>query len=939
VSLAENYIVEERSAVRRWPLFVLALLIAVGALALLALGSRKGLLMVGGLGAIGVIAWGVRQTIIDPLWLIFALVLEETVPYLNLLPFNPDSRWWIRYPILFALCLPALPAVLRSGLINRGNFRRFLIYFGWAAISICFSLYPAISVGRLLPTIMLFGVLSLIAARVRDAADVQRVLWRFLLASGVLVGMMLLAAFVWPKHVFIEGDDPKIGVYNWVQDQAGILRFTGFWITPNEIGALMLGTMTAGLAHWGFSSGWRRWLLGAIMAGSVVIGMMADSRSNFIALAIGAACFSIWKYRSRGALACLAAAILAGAVYVSLGKADLTYLNRDVTTLTGRTDAWRFEMYKISQRPLTGYGYDVEGAIFQDPKFPDWNIFWAKGPNTSLHDGYLTVAVGLGLPALLFWLYIFLSPWVSLFRSGRDPLNLKPLFFLIVIPMLVLGLDESGVAEPRYIKGLLMFTCWMLAERQQIALRVAKAINRHAPIRTAAGIDYQRLLSGAAIIIAFVGGLALLAAARPALAADYYADSVAGNDANPGTSTAQPWRSLGHINHFRFRPGDVVHLKRGSVFRETLKPQGRDDANFRDISFVAYGSGGPPPTINGSDVISGWSSAGGQIFRAIESKRVYNVFVDGGPGWGLSHACCLPNEQCRPSPIRHPVRGETCEIGPMRPGSWFLSRRFGGRHLYVWLSGGANPAAHTIEAVTRPLGFHGYASGHQLDGLVFDGLAIVQTGLRGISLESGDKAGCCGSRGAGPGSGFRSVVLRNLTIERTGTGRFDDGSYGNAITIINATAPVVERNIVSYAGNHGNCINVQNSNGARIIGNKVDHWFHNGIDIKGSRDVLVSNNVALDQPSRGAGFYTEFSQNVIFQDDHTSNVSNGFQISDNASASIIDCDIRHAGTCVYFGPHAAGALLRGNSAAFCGGPIEGEALAKVRQQNNKWPAF
>lgn len=927
----EGYDVEARTPARRWSVFLLALLAAAGAFALLAAGPHKGLLAFGGIAAIGALAWGVRATLIDPLWLIFALVLEETVPYLNLLPFDPASRWWIRYPILFALCLPALPAVLRSGMLNRGNFRRFLIYFAWAAVSIAYSLYPSISAGRLMPTIVLFGVLSLIAARVRDSADVQKTLWRFVLACGVLVAMMLVAAFAWPKHIFIEGDTPAIGVYNWVQDQAGILRFTGFTETPNDIGALMLVTMTAGIAHWRFSSGWRQWLLGAIMAGSVIIGLMADSRSCFIALAIGIACFSIWKYRARGAFACLAVVIAAGCVYVSLGKTDLTYLNRDVTTLTGRTGAWKFEMHKLFQRPLSGYGYDVEGAIFEDPQFPDWNAFWAQGPNTSLHDGYLSVAIGLGVPALIFWFYIFLSPWAAVFRNERDPLGLKPLFFLVVIPMLVIGLDESGVAEPRYIKGLLTFTCWMFAERQRIALQVAETARRP-PIRTAAGVDFQRLLSGAAILIAFVAGAALMTP-RSALAADYYADSAAGNDANAGTSTSHPWRTLKRINHASMRPGDIVRLKRGSVFRETLKPEGPDDANFRGVSFVPYGSGAPP-TINGADVISGWTSIGGGVFSARESKRVFNVFVDGGPGWGLPRACCLPGDRCGPSPRKPPVRGETCAIGPMSPGSWFHRRA--GHRLYIWLSGGSDPAAHTVEAVTRAVGVHGYASRHQIDGLTLDGLAIVQTGLRGISLESGDHAGCCGSRGVGPGSGFRSLTLRNLIVERTGTGRFDDGSYGNAITIINATAPLVEGNIVSYAGNHGNCINVQNSNGARIVGNTVDHWFHNGIDVKGSRDVLVRDNIARDQPSYGAGFYTEFSEAVIFQDDRSSDVSNGFQISEGASASIIDCKISRAGTCIYFGPRAMAANLFGNSAAFCGGPLEGKELTKVRQRDNSW---
>src|SRR5262249_41210316 len=151
--------------------------------------------------------------------------------------------------------------------------------------------------------------------------------------------------------------------------------------------------------------------------------------------------------------------------------------------------------------------------------------------------------------------------------------------------------------------------------------------------------------------------------------------------------------------------------------------------------------------------------------------------------------------------------------------------------LYVWLPNGDDPSRHSIEAVTRAFGVAGYVQNHQLDGLVLDHLEIVETGLRGINLESEDSAGCCGSRGVGNGVGLSGLQIRRCVVRQTGTGPFDDGSYGNAITIINATAPVVEDNQVSYCGNHGNCINVQNANGARITGNHVDHWNHNGIDV------------------------------------------------------------------------------------------------------------
>ena len=435
-----------------------------------------------------------------------------------------------------------------------------------------------------------------------------------------------------------------------------------------------------------------------------------------------------------------------------------------------------------------------------------------------------------------------------------DRWNLKPMFFFIVLPLLVLAVDESVVTEPRYPRGLLLFLTWMLAERVRLA---AQEQSHRNAVMAPGGISFRRPLAGvrAGLIVLLVA--VLLTSTRAGLAADYYVDATAGNDASTGAMPSAPWQTLSRVNSHPFRSNDVVHFRRGSVFRDTLRPEGPDHANFRGLSFVAYGAG-EPPTINGADVVRGWSlaSSTGGVYAAPQPLRVYNVFIDSGPGWGLTHACCPRGERCKASPHRPPIRGSSCAIGPMRPGSW-LWWDGGGKHspvLYVWLPGGSNPATHSVEAVTRQFGVHGFAPANQIDHLVLDGLRIIQTGLRGISLESDVAAGCCGSRGSGSGAGARGLVLRHCVVERTGTGQFDDGSYGNAITIINASAPLVEDNVVSYAGNHGNCINVQNANGARIVNNEVDHWNHNGIDVKGSRDALVQGNVAPRSDRNGSGF-------------------------------------------------------------------------------------
>jgi O-antigen ligase len=903
--------------------------LAAGGALLVMLDSGSATVELAPFGLLGVLIliWCARLATVAPLWLIFALALEETLPYTNLIPVDPESRWWLRYPFLIALCFPAIPWVWRSQLVRRGGFRLFIGYFAWAALTIAWSLAPGVSAGRLVPDVLLFVALVLVVESIRERRDEERLFARLMLGCAIVLGLIAITALAFPTNVFREGDDPAIGVYNWVLDDAGILRFSGIFDAPNEIGGLAVATVGAGLSYLCVARAgqWRLRLavLGCIAA-SLTFAVMADSRSALAAIVVGLAAYALWRYRARGLALCVALMIAAAIGYGAMGGDRNVYVGRNLATLTGRTEAWQFEIQKLRDNPLLGYGYGVEGAIFQDRYFPNWETFWNRGANTPLHNGYLSVAIGLGLPALLLWIFIFMRPWVAVFRRPEDPWSLKPIFFFVVIPMLLVGLDETGVAEPRYVKGLLLFVCWMMAERQRLT-----QLRQTEPAKLIPDHRFARLLSrsAAALTITMVVAVGI---ARSALAADYYVDSIAGNDSSSGQSPASAWRSLEKVDRYEFHHGDVVHLRRGSTWRETLEPRAAGHANFRGVTFEPYGSGSLP-TINGSDALTGWTRVDQVTWAVREYRPVYNVFVDGQPGWGLMHAACLASFNCVHSPLAPPVRGKTCAIGPMRPGSWHWSGPSAAlaeipNTLYIWLPDGSDPATHLVEAVTRPYGIHGWVQSNQLDSVEFDGLRIIETGLRGISLESEDTAG---SRGGG--QGISGLVVRNCVVERTGTGPFDDGRYGNAITIINATAPVIENNRVSYAGNHGNGINVQNANGARIRNNAVDHWNHNGIDVKGSEDVLVMGNSAVDQPALGAAYYTEYSSNVTFENNRAQRVHNGFQVALGSSARLLNNVIDSAGTAVHMGPHAASLNLGGNQISDCHTTVEGDGNGVIHR--------
>jgi len=50
------------------------------------------------------------------------------------------------------------------------------------------------------------------------------------------------------------------------------------------------------------------------------------------------------------------------------------------------------------------------------------------------------------------------------------------LFFLIVVPFLVLNFTESTVGDCRYAVGMIATLCWALAERQRLTMKERPAV-------------------------------------------------------------------------------------------------------------------------------------------------------------------------------------------------------------------------------------------------------------------------------------------------------------------------------------------------------------------------------------------------------------------------------------------------------------------------------
>lgn len=403
--------------------------------------------------------WALRYTIENPVWLACALALIELATSAWFL--DGTARAVFHYGTVALFCLPLLPAAWRNRTFLIGGLGLYSCYFIWAGITLLYSLAPQFSAGRLLDALLIFGALSFITFRISRREDVHRLLVPLMFACGIFTLMVALSALILPKSI------------TWIvptDSNDNVVRFTGIFDGPNTVGELMLVTVGCGAVLWPSARGQSRLLLAALIAVALGAAALADSRTPFIALAVGGGCYLIWKYRTRAIV--LLVVILFVASMAHLNTDSEGYFSRgDVSTLTGRTDIWNFAIEQIKSRPVLGYGYEVAGAIFDSRYFPLWWGPWDEGPHSSLHNGYIDRAVGVGIPATLLWLFVVLRPWYGVFRRREDRWGLKPIAFWLVIPMLVHNLTEVSITDFTSIIGLAFGLVWMIAERSRMLFK------------------------------------------------------------------------------------------------------------------------------------------------------------------------------------------------------------------------------------------------------------------------------------------------------------------------------------------------------------------------------------------------------------------------------------------------------------------------------------
>ncbi len=303
-----------------------------------------------------------------------------------------------------------------------------LLLFGFFCFSVAHALDPSSAVRA--ASITLIGVLALgvVLTLPRDADD-------FCAVIGFAAAAVLIVSYA---GLLVLPDVAKHTADAVEPEHAGLWR--GVFSHKNIAGPVMACLSFSGVFL--FRQGWRR-LGGAIFLAALIFVANTGSKTTAGLVPLSILIVILPGLLGlRGVTVFLVVAALLGTALGTLGIVFLAPLKQLASqhfpdlTYTGRTTLWEYAGEMIAKRPWAGYGFDsFWGTPWIQQEEQPFDRAWDIRGIVHGHDGYVDIALTMGLPALGVAVIAFLvEPLRDYLRTPPLPANIRMAdFFLMTV--------------------------------------------------------------------------------------------------------------------------------------------------------------------------------------------------------------------------------------------------------------------------------------------------------------------------------------------------------------------------------------------------------------------------------------------------------------------------------------------------------------------------
>lgn len=295
-------------------------------------------------------------------------------------------------------------------------------------------------------TAVLGFLLGLYSWLKEDNANLEKTLNALFVLVLIIIFTTLAGLFVLPSRVW------------WWK----LPRLIGLWEHPNTFGSFIM--LAYPIILWKFynSHSSNRYFIIIPLVITIIFHLLTGSRTTLLASGIGVI---VWLSLEKDwiKLVITSIIIISSAIILTnfLPESFQRLESSDFTDLSSREDIWNSALIFIKEKPIQGYGFGVEGAIFQDELKVDLEgSFIERTVRQSLHNGYLSILVGGGFIGLILWIIILLLPLFFSFKINFSPTKAYAVFTLLTV--ILANFVESALTGYSKPTDIFFWLAWII---------------------------------------------------------------------------------------------------------------------------------------------------------------------------------------------------------------------------------------------------------------------------------------------------------------------------------------------------------------------------------------------------------------------------------------------------------------------------------------------
>jgi O-antigen ligase len=332
------------------------------------------------------------------------------------------------------------------------HFVLFGIFLLFGLLSTGYSIDPKFTLIRSCSSIALFGFLIGLHYWLRDCQKIDQVLNTIFLLVCFFIIIDAISIVIFPERAWWELNN----------------RFQGLWTHPNTMGSICMISYPILLWKYSRCSPIKKSMIILLIIIVASMHLLTGSRGSLLATFFGT---FVWFFVQKRKVKMMLLVGMIGILILSIIHFRPSSFGREegakFTDLTGREQFWSGSYTLLMERPILGFGYGIEGKIWEDPRFfESKETLWSGSAKTSLHNGYISIAIGLGVIGFFIWCIILLSPlWQSMSLPAND---YKAFAYAVMVMCMVLNLNESVLTDTSSLAAILFWIAWVLAGRLPI---------------------------------------------------------------------------------------------------------------------------------------------------------------------------------------------------------------------------------------------------------------------------------------------------------------------------------------------------------------------------------------------------------------------------------------------------------------------------------------